>query len=198
MKITCIKGSPRSNGNSATIAAAFLKEAHEVGAAQITTFELNRLRYRGCQACLKCNTELDRCACQDDLSEVLDHIRHTDVLVLASSVFYGELTAQLKGLIDRMYSFAKYDYATKTFQPRLSGKQMVMVLSQGHEDENMFADIFPRYNRFFEFLGFCDNRLIRGCGLTPYDAPGLDVLEQARQTARQIVNSAESMSATNT
>lgn len=189
MKITWVKGSPRSNGNSAQMAAAFFDEVKKAGDVQVKTFELNRMNYKGCQECLKCNTDIEKCAINDDLAEVLDEIQTSDVLVLSSSVFYGEVTSQAKGLIDRMYSFAKYDFDTMEFTLRLErGKRLVMVLSQGNPDEKMFADIFPRYNYFFtEFLGFSDNRLIRACGLLPFGEPGEDILEQARETARSIM-----------
>ena len=123
MRITWVKGSPRSNGNSALMAAAFLDEVKKAGDVEIKTYELNRMSYKGCQECLKCNTDIDKCVIKDDLSEVLDEIRASDVLVLSSSVFYGEVTSQAKGLIDRMYSFAKYDYHTREFTRRLEGSK---------------------------------------------------------------------------
>jgi len=47
---------------------------------------------------MACKTKLDNCALEDDLTEVLDAVRETDVLVLASPVYYGDLSSQLKGL----------------------------------------------------------------------------------------------------
>ena len=96
MKIVSLLGSPRTAGNSATIANHVLKIAGELG-AETRSFELNRLNYQGCQACYACKTKLDRCVLKDDLSEVLAAVSEADAAVLASPVYYGDITSQLKG-----------------------------------------------------------------------------------------------------
>jgi multimeric flavodoxin WrbA len=96
MKIVSLLGSPRTAGNSSTIANHVLKIAGELG-AETRSFELNRLNYQGCQACYACKTKLDRCVLKDDLSEVLAAVSEADAAVLASPVYYGDITSQLKG-----------------------------------------------------------------------------------------------------
>ena len=83
MKIVCLLGSPRTNGNSAAVANRFCATAEGLG-AQVQTFVLNELQYQGCQGCMACKIKLDRCILEDDLTEVLDAVRETDVLVLAT------------------------------------------------------------------------------------------------------------------
>jgi multimeric flavodoxin WrbA len=188
MNIVCLLGSPRPAGNSATIAKQFTETAAELGAT-IRTFELNRLTYRGCQGCYACKTQLDRCILRDDLTEVLDAAQDADVLVLATPIYYGEVTGQLKCFIDRTFSYLVPDFITSSNPSRLTrGKRLVFVATQGQPDESLFADIFPRYERFFKWLGFTKTRLIRACGLGP-DAPA-DVmtpyLRQAEEAAREI------------
>ena len=73
MKILCVLGSPRPNGNSATIAKRFIETAKKLG-ADVQTFELNKMTYRGCQACGSCKTKTEKCATKDDLTAVLDAI----------------------------------------------------------------------------------------------------------------------------
>jgi len=46
MKITCVLGSPRRNGNSEVLAKRFSETAEKLG-AQVQTFVLNELHYRG-------------------------------------------------------------------------------------------------------------------------------------------------------
>ena len=65
MKIVCLLGSPRPKGNSAAIAARFCEAAEGLG-AEVTTFALNKLKYRGCQACMTCKTKLDKCVLKED------------------------------------------------------------------------------------------------------------------------------------
>jgi len=188
MKIVSLLGSPRSGGNSATIANHVTLTASDLG-AEARTFELNRLSYRGCQGCYVCKTRLDRCVLNDDLSEVLAAVREADVVVLASPVYYGDITSQLKGFIDRTFSYLVPDYRTNPQPSRLTPKKLVIVLTQGHPDEGMFADIFPRYQGFLTWMGFSEVRLIRACGIGPgnIDAVPEQVLRQAEETARALL-----------
>jgi multimeric flavodoxin WrbA len=94
MKIVCVLGSPRETGNSSAVANRFCDTAEKFG-AQVKTFVLNQLAYRGCQGCMACKTKLDKCILEDDLTEVLDTIRKTDVLVLASPVYFWDVSGQL-------------------------------------------------------------------------------------------------------
>jgi multimeric flavodoxin WrbA len=165
MKIVCLLASPRPKGNSAAIAGRLCERAEKNGAV-VQRFSLNKLTYRGCQACMTCKTKLDRCVLKDDLAEVLDAIRDADVLVLATPVYFGEVSSQLKGFIDRTFSYLVPDYTTNPTPSRLKpGKRMVMIQTQGQPDAKQFADIFPRYDYFFKWYGFTNNLLIRGCGL---------------------------------
>ena len=188
MKIVALLGSPRTDKNSATIANRFTATAAQFG-AEVSTFELNRLDYRGCQGCYACKKTLDHCVLQDDLTAILDAVRGADLLLLASPVYYGDVTAQLKGFIDRTFCYLKPDYPTNPEPSRLAPKQLVFVIAQGHPDEKLFADIFPRYEMFLKWMGFADCRLLRACGIGParIDAPSEEILDQAEALARELV-----------
>jgi multimeric flavodoxin WrbA len=147
MRIINILGSPRSSGNGATIAQLLL-DALAKPENQINTHALNTLGYRGCQACMSCKKTTDRCAVKDDLTPVLEDVRAADVVILSTPVYFGEITAQAKGFVDRLYSFLGPDYRTNPHSSRLShGKQLVLILPQGNPDETAFADLIPRYTR---------------------------------------------------
>lgn len=189
MNVITLLGSPRPGKTSATIANRFTETAAHLG-AQTRTFELNRLAYRGCQGCYACKTALEHCVLDDDLTAVLDAVRRADVVVLASPVYFGEVTAQLKGFIDRTFSFLVSDYVTNPQPSRLTGaKTLVFILTQGYPKEEAFADIFPRYEFFMKWLGFTDCRLLRAVGVGPSrgDVVPETVLQQAADAARAIV-----------
>ena len=190
MKIVCLLGSPRPKGNSAFLADRFCRAA-EASGAEIQTFALNKLKYRGCQACMTCKTKLDHCVLKDDLTEVLDAIRDAQVLVMASPIYYGEVSSQLKAFIDRTFSYLVPDYATNPHPSRLApGKKLVMILAQGDPDEESYADVFPRYDSFFKWYGFDDSHLIRACGvlgLGEVERRG-EVVTQDEEVARRIAS----------
>ncbi|MBZ0157372.1 MAG: flavodoxin family protein [Alphaproteobacteria bacterium] len=189
MKIVCLLGSPHPAGNSAAVAKRFLDTAASLG-AETETFVLNALTYRGCQGCYACKTRLERCGLTDDLSGVLEAVREADTVVLATPTYYGDISSQLKGFIDRTYSYLKPDYLTNTSPSRLAaGKKLVFIITQGHPDEAMFSDIFPRYNNFLKWYGFQNGILLRVCGVAqPGEAEARrDVMLLAEETARKIV-----------
>lgn len=164
MKIACILGSPRRNGNSATIARHFLASAEQQG-AECKSFFLNGLQYSGCQACYSCKKKSEHCVVKDDLAEVLDAVREADVLVLATGTYFGEITGQLKTFIDRTFSFLKPDFHENPQPSRLApGKKLVFIIAQAQANEKLFADIYPRYERFFRWYGYAERHLVRVCG----------------------------------
>lgn len=189
MKIVAVLGSPRLNGNSALIAGCFLETARHLG-AETRSFALNTLSYRGCQACRACKKHSEFCILKDDLSEVLQAVREADVIVLASPVYYGDVTGQMKLFIDRTYCFLTPDYITNPNRSRLlPGKTMVFALTQGMADESGFADVFPRYSEMMKFNGIEHVHLIRACGLSKRDdvLQRQDVLKQAEDLANQMM-----------
>jgi len=165
MKIVSVLGSPREKGNSATIAKHFCDAALRFG-AEVQTYALNKLEYRGCQGCMACKTGLDRCVLEDDLTEVLEAVRETDVLVVASPVYFWDISGQLKTFIDRTFSYLVPDFITNPNKSRLApGKKLVCILAQNNRDRSSFPDIFRKIDYFFNAYGFVDRQLIRAFGV---------------------------------
>ncbi len=189
MKTVCLLGSPRPKGNSAIIAKRYC-DAAEGSGADVQIYNLNKLKYRGCQACMTCKTKLDKCVLKDDLSEILEAVRNAEVLVMATPTYYGDVSSQLKAFIDRTYSYLTPDYQTNPTPCRLSpGKKLVFIQTQGDPDENNFTDVFPRYEAFFKWYGFDETYLVRACGVG--DAGEVetheDVLKMAEETAQKLM-----------
>ncbi len=189
MNVVSVLGSPKPKGNSAFIAKRFC-EALEANGAEVQTFALNSLTYRGCQACMACKTKLDRCALKDDLEPVLDAVRDADLLVLATPVYFGEVTSQTKGFIDRTFSLLTPEFKTNPNNlSRLApGKTLVFIQVQTAGPEEYYSDIFPRYKAFFKWHGLKAIHLIRACGVpNPGDAAAReDVLRQIDETVKAV------------
>jgi multimeric flavodoxin WrbA len=188
MKIVSVLGSPRENANSSMIANRFCTTTHKF-AAETKTFVLNDMEHRGCQGCMACKTKLDRCILEDDLTGVLEAVRETDILVLASPVYYWDVSGQLKCFLDRTFSYLVPDFITNPVKSRLvPGKKLLMILTQNNPDEKSFTNIFPKFDYFFKSYGFSETHLIRACGVS---APGevenrADVMTLAEKTAEKL------------
>jgi multimeric flavodoxin WrbA len=176
MKIANIVGSPRPNGSGAAIAGALLLRLPEAG-LEIKTHVLNQLIYRGCQACMACKTTSEQCVVKDDLAAVLEDVRTADVVLISAPIYFGEIAAQAKGLVDRFYSFLSPDFKTNPRPGRLTGgKQVVFIVPQGNPDESFFKEVIVRYQRSFLRLGFDRFYAIRARGA----GPGNDVVSQEK------------------
>ncbi len=192
MKVICVLGSPRADGNSATIAGRFRDIAEGMG-AEVRSFILNQLDFKGCQGCMACKTTSDRCVVKDDLAQVLDAVYEADIVVTATPVYMGWVSGQFKSFLDRAYSFLGPDYLTNPDPSRLSkGKKMVYIMTQGNPSEEMFKDARDKTAFLFERLGFEKSHIIHGCDLKgPEDAGKReDLLSEAEKLAADLCKSA--------
>ncbi len=104
-KIIALNGSGRKNGNSAALLDAFLEGVKEVNTgAEIERIDIFDLDYKGCRGCHGCELK-DRkergCIQKDGAWELLNRMREADGIVYSSPVFFWELTAQLRALLER-------------------------------------------------------------------------------------------------
>jgi multimeric flavodoxin WrbA len=184
MKIVAVLGSPRPQGNSNTLARTFLEAARERG-AETREFPLNRMKFQGCQACMACKTQSETCSLVDDLAKVLEAIREADVLVLASPVYFGDLSGQLKAFFDRTYSCINPDFSCRL----AAGKKAVMILTQANPDPAQFEDIFPRYERWLKLYGCDPIRLLRAVGVREAGevTQQTNLMSQAAALAQELV-----------
>ncbi|HML62794.1 MAG TPA: flavodoxin family protein [Solidesulfovibrio sp.] len=165
MKIATVLGSPRKKGNSSSIALAFSDKAQSLG-AEVSTYHLNAMRFRGCQGCMACKETLERCAQKDDLTEVLDAIHAADVLVMASPVYYHSVSGQLKTFLDRTFSFLKPNFFGRPDPCRLPpGKKALLILSQAH-GEDAYQYLTEQYAYFMKAYGMEPPRFIRAVRLS--------------------------------
>jgi multimeric flavodoxin WrbA len=158
--------------------------------AEVQTFVLRNLDYKGCVACMGCKSKAEKCVLDDDLGEVLEAVAGADVLVLATPTYYGEVTSQMKAFIDRTFSYLVPDYITNAKPSRLgSGKKLVFIQTQASKEEADFADVYPRYKGFFRWYGFGDAHLIRACGVSEAGAVAgqEQTMAQAEEVARAVM-----------
>ena len=110
--ITIIDGGPRGNMNTAAMAAAFTDGARD-GGAQVKTFRLYDIDYKGCRSCLVCKLKgrkMALCAYRDGLTEVLREATYADAVVLVSPVYFGRVTGQMECFVERLvFPWLSYD-----------------------------------------------------------------------------------------
>jgi multimeric flavodoxin WrbA len=102
MKIVAFNGSPRKDGNTTTMLEYLLEAARKEG-AETELVQMAGKPIRGCIACFKCFENLDKhCAVKNDAAnEYIDKMLEADGIVLGSPVYFQDVTAEMKALIDR-------------------------------------------------------------------------------------------------
>ena len=102
-KVLILSGSPRKEGNSDLLCDEFMRGATESG-NEVEKIRIAEKKIGYCHACYYCHDHGGVCTIEDDMSEVLQKMIQTDVLVLASPVYFYSIDAQLKAVIDRTVS----------------------------------------------------------------------------------------------
>lgn len=127
-KILIVLGSPRKNGNSAALAEKVSQGAQENGAI-VETIYLNGMKIKPCQGCEQCHKKsADGCTIKDDMNLLYPLIRESQSIVIASPIYWFNMSAQTKIFIDRLYAIG---VGQKNI---LNGKSFSIVLSFADPD----------------------------------------------------------------
>ena len=95
-KIVVLTGSPRRNGNSFAMTAAFIKAAEAKGHS-VTRFDTAFMDIGFCHACMTCYKKGQPCSFKSDFNGAMaDAILEADGIVFTTPVYWYSIPAQLK------------------------------------------------------------------------------------------------------
>jgi multimeric flavodoxin WrbA len=102
VKVVAINGSARKDGNTALLVRKAF-EPLEAGGVETELVQLAGEEVRGCRACGTCYKNKDgRCIYDDDVvNACIAKMVAADAIILASPVYFSDVTAEMKALIDR-------------------------------------------------------------------------------------------------
>jgi len=191
MHILAFNGSPRKQGNTSTLIKAVLEGAQSAG-AETTEVSLHHINMKGCAGCLTCREKIPgECAQKDDLSPYLEAIKTCDGVVLGCPIYMYRLSGQMKLFLDRSYSLYLSKPEGGGYTSAVpAGKTFGLVVSQGAPDSDQYArSIGYLAGMGGTGFGMEETGRIIHCGSEhgPAEENG-DLLEQARQLGRKMVN----------
>ena len=134
-KILVLSGSPKRDGNTAILIEGFTEGARSKE-AEVTVIHAASLKYKfpGCTSCRSCQGSREYCCViEDDARTVLGKMAQADVIVMATPLYFFAASAQLKIIMDRMFSLYKWNNTAGTFTSPLKGKTLVLIAS-AYED----------------------------------------------------------------
>jgi multimeric flavodoxin WrbA len=151
MEVLCIQGSPRKQGNTATVLGWVEDELRAAG-HQVERLDIVEMDIRGCMEDFACQKIPDRpgCSMEDDGEAVLQRILAADLVVLASPVFCWGFTAQMKALLDRCICLCKI---SDTDDPvyLMEGKPLALVSTAAGPKEGNMDIISEMFSRCVEY-----------------------------------------------
>ena len=125
--VLIVKGSPRINGNSASLAEQVLVGAKGAG-AEVEAINIAEMDIRPCDACDVCRENHAGCIVEDDMQALYPKLIAADVIVLAFPIYFFTINAQMKLFLDRWYALEnEQGYLIR-------GKQLALVFVYGDTD----------------------------------------------------------------
>jgi multimeric flavodoxin WrbA len=174
VKVVAIGGSPRIKGNTNYLIDEVLKEISSHG-IQTEKFVLSEYKINPCQGHDDCD-ELSECKQKDDAPWILEKFRLADGVILASPVYYYNMSAQLKTFMDRNYFLYTHDKEAKAMCVGL------IAVGGGEGADEAIEDMKKMFNhsnaRIFSLTGYAS-----GTGDIKKQTK---IIQQAQKMGRQI------------
>jgi multimeric flavodoxin WrbA len=145
MKVVVLHGSPRRGGNSDTLAEHFVRGVKQAGDFEILDFVLNDMNISPCQGCESCMTsEGHKCVIDDDMHQIYSVFADADIVVWATPMYWGYMTAQMKTALDRMEALAMDP------EKYWVDKEFVAIVTYRHHYQSTIG-FFERVQNYFRF-----------------------------------------------
>ncbi len=151
MLVLGINGSPRKKSNSGFLLDAFLAEAAKLG-SEVALIDVPRRDIRPCMEYTVCEKR-GTCPIDDDMAaEGYTLLRRADVVVVATPVFFYNMSAQLKALVDRCQTLWARKYVLKLRDPARHYRRGHLLSVGATRGKNLFDAIELSMRYFFDAL----------------------------------------------
>ena len=127
-RVLILAASPRRNGNS-TILALKAAEGVEAEGGEADVVRIGNLKIAPCNACDSCIVKPEAgCVIKDDMQPLYRKIKDAHGIIFATPVYWFNMSAQMKLLIDRAYAMQGKGFWAFT------GKDVGVILTYADED----------------------------------------------------------------
>lgn len=144
MKILAIQGSPRKKGNTNRVLDEMIKGAEDNG-HEVIKYCLQEMDINPCSGCEICAKGKD-CRYDDDGAVIINQLAEGASVILASPIYFGQITAQAKTIVDRFYSI--FNNPDKKFDGKAA-----MIITHAYPGK----DIYETYIKLTEAQPFLNN-----------------------------------------
>jgi multimeric flavodoxin WrbA len=176
MKVLGISGSPRKDGNTATLVKVILDRCHTAG-IDTEFVSLAGKKILPCLGCEKCR-ETKCCVIEkDDWVKVIKKVLDCDVLIIGSPTYFFDVNGQTKNFIDRTFSL----YHDR----KLTGRKGVAVAVHANKGVTRTIQTLEGFLSTHEFASLGS---VKGTGFHEGDILNDTVaIQKAEKTADKII-----------
>ncbi len=144
MKIVIITGSAHKAGTTAALADQFQRGAQDAG-HEVFRFDAAFKEVHPCIGCDKCRRTGECTFAADDMKELNPHLLDADMLVFVSPIYYFDINAQLKAVIDRFYA---------NNEALMGKKKAVFLTAMADTDERTASGANATFDLMADYLGW--------------------------------------------
>ena len=166
MKAVYILGSPRKKGNTAALLESVISGVESEGnvsSEYIFLHEKNIRPCNGCDACKKENAE--GCVIKDDMQDIYPVIAKSELIILATPIYWWSVTAQMKLFIDRLYGMSF----------KCGEKKVALLMTYGGELPNSGPETTEAL-----FLEICDYLKLKAAGVMGVCSGNVEVKDNSQ------------------
>ena len=149
-KIIIINASPRKKWNTAQMCESFAKGAKEAG-AEVRTINLYDVDFKGCRSCFACKMKngknFGRCAFPDGLTAILDDISQSDGLLLATPIYFGDVTGVMRSFYERLvFPFYQYIADGESLAPKKLKTAVIYTMNCPQDwAQKLYTHVFDNF-----------------------------------------------------
>lgn len=182
-KIIIVMGSPRKEGNSATLAKQVAAGA-EASGAQVENFYLHGMNIQPCDACDICREDTSGdCVIGDNMQSLYPKLRQADAIVIASPIYWFTVSAQTKLFMDRCYALGGPEGNA------LAGKRIGIILTYADTDPftSGAVNALRTFQDAFNYIGAEITGMIYGSAWQPGEIrKNKELMESAYQLGKKL------------
>ena len=134
MKALLLNGSPRK-GNIFAALGAIEEGLETINGLEVENIRLQEMNIAPCMGCDACKGNGGSCIIGDDGNVIIEKLYEADILIFGTPVYWWGMTAQLKIVLDRMYSKS---------QGKLGDKKIGYVIIGGDDTSNIQYELISK------------------------------------------------------
>ena len=132
MNVLIINASPRKKGITSTLLTEVKTTINATHHAEVV--RIQGLNIKPCIGCLKCRPDKTCVLPRDDAHVLAEKIKESDLLIIGSPVYWGNMPGTLKIFFDRnvpLFEYCEAKAINYIPKPQLKGKKAILIVSGG-------------------------------------------------------------------